>query len=51
MNKNRYNGIRDMNGRSCTMPFRIKRHSDGSYVIGLNDYAEPSCELLSDFLV
>lgn len=31
-------GIRDHKGRPCKVPFLIMRHSDGSFVIGLNDY-------------
>ena len=31
-------GIRDAKGRKCKVPFTIMRHSDGSFVIGLNNY-------------
>lgn len=36
---NKWNiGIRDKNGKPCKVPFLIMRHSDGSFVIGLNNY-------------
>lgn len=31
-------GIKDAKGRKCKVPFTIMRHSDDSFVIGLNNY-------------
>lgn len=31
-------GIRDAKGRKCKVPFTIMRHSNGGFVVVLNDY-------------
>lgn len=31
-------GIRDAKGRKCKVPFTIMRHSNGGFVVALNDY-------------
>lgn len=31
-------GIRDAKGRKCKVPFTIMRHSNGGFVVILNDY-------------
>lgn len=38
MSNNRNTGIGDMNGKQCKVPLLVMRHSDGSFVIGLNDH-------------
>ena len=31
-------GIRDAKGKKCRVPFTIMRHSNGAFVVVLNDY-------------
>ena len=38
MSNNQNTGIRDANGKPCKVPFTIMRHSNGGFVVVLNDH-------------